>query len=333
MTLPLVALLLAAGGPLKSATALAFGPDGTLYVADPQVGAVVAVPTPAGPPGTADLAIDDLGGKLAKLLGTADLTVNDLKVRPTAGELYLSVTAGKGDAARPAVVRVGHDGTPAAVDVTGKACVLAGAKNTQRQEAITCMAVAGNRLLVAGLSNEEFASTFRVIPLPLPAEAGKGTGIEVYHAAHGKTETHAPIRTFVPYTAGGVEYVMAAYTCTPLVRLAAADLKPGAKLTGVTVAELGNRNTPLDLIAYQKGGKDFLLMTNTARGVMKIPADPAAAAEGLTRPVRGGGVAGLPFEPVPLDGVVQMDKLDADRAVVLVRGADKVLSVRTVPLP
>ena len=74
-------------------------------------------------------------------------------------------------------------------------------------------------------------------------------------------------------------------------------------------------------------------MSNSARGVMKIPADPVAAAEGLTEPVRGGGVAGVKFEPVTqLAGVMQMDKLDADRAVVLVKDGET-LAVKTVPLP
>jgi len=47
-----------------------------------------------------------------------------------------------------------------------------------------------------------------------------------------------------------------AYTCTPLVQFAIPDLKPGAKVKGKTIAELGNRNRPLDMIDYQKDGKD-----------------------------------------------------------------------------
>lgn len=340
-TLPLLLAAAAtapAAGPMKSASALAFGPDGVLFVADPQAAAVLAVKTgDTTPAGQADVTVENLTEKLGELFGTPDVAVADLKVNPASGNLFLAVKVGKGADERPALVKMGRDGTaaefqPAADAVT--ACKLSNAKNTQRQEAITCLGFAGGKLMVAGLSTEEFASTFRVLPYPLPAETAAGTGIEIFHAAHnGKMETHAPIRTFVPYTAGGVNYVMASYTCTPLVRLNAADLQPGRKLKGVTIAELGNRNTPLDLIAYTKGGKEFLLMANSARGVMKIPADPVAAAEGLTQPVKGGGTAGVAFEPVTqLAGVLQLDKLDADRAVVLVKENDK-LAVRTVPLP
>lgn len=337
-TLPallLTALAAPAAPPMQSASCLAFGPDGVLFVGDSQAGAVLTVKTgDTTPAGQGDITVENLSEKLSKLFGTTDVDVADLKVNPATGNLYLAVRVGKGKALKPALAKLSPDGALTKFEpkeVT--ACKLANAKNTQRQEAITCLEFAGGKLLVAGLSTEEFASTFRVIPYPLPAETKDGTGIEIYHAAHAANETRAPIRTFCSYTAGGVGYVMASYTCTPLVRLSATDLQPGKKLKGVTIAELGNQNTPLDLIAYTKGDKAFLLMANTRRGVMKIPADPFAAAEGLTQPVRGGGTAGVKFEPITqLQGVVQLDKLDADRAVVVVKNG-ATLSVRTVPLP
>ena len=61
-----------------------------------------------------------------------------------------------------------------------------------------------------------------------------------------------------------------------------ADLKAGAHVKGTTIAELGNRNRPLDMIVYQKDGKDFILMTNSNRGVMKIPTEGAGTAPGIT---------------------------------------------------
>ncbi len=339
-TLPalLIAVAVApAAPPMQSASALAFGPDGVLFVGDSQAGAVLAVKTgDTAPAGQGDVTVENLSEKLSTLFGTPDVDVADLKVNPASGNLFLAVRVGKGADQKPALAKLGRDGTltkfePAAAAVT--TCTLPNASDKSRRDSITCLGFANGKLMVAGLSNEEFASTFRVIPYPLPATADKGTAIEVYHAAHAAKETRSPIKAFVPYTAGGVDYVMAAYTCTPLVRLTAADLTSGKKLMGVTIAELGNRNVPLDLVAYSKGGKEFLLMANSARGVMKIPADPVAAAEGLTQPVKGGGTAGVKFEPVTqLAGVVQLDKLDADRAVVVVKDG-KTLSVKTVPLP
>ena len=92
--------------------------------------------------------------------------------------------------------------------------------------------------------------------------------------------------------------MLAAYTCTPLVKVAVADLKAGAHVKGTTIAELGNRNNPLDMIMYQKDGKDYLLMTNSSRGVMKIPTAGAGEAESITEPVRGGGKKGLGYETI-----------------------------------
>ena len=66
-------------------------------------------------------------------------------------------------------------------------------------------------------------------------------------------------------------------------------LKPGEKVVGTTMAELGAGNQPLDMIAYQKDGQQFLLMSNSWRGVMKIPTAGFAAATPITAPVPQGG--------------------------------------------
>ncbi len=65
--------------------------------------------------------------------------------------------------------------------------------------------------------------------------------LEIFHVSHGKWETAAPIRTFVPYEGG--RSILASYTCTPVVHFPLADLTPGTKTIGRTVAELGRRST------------------------------------------------------------------------------------------
>ena len=82
------------------------------------------------------------------------------------------------------------------------------------------------------------------------------------------------------YRIGNEPYMLAAYTCTPLVKVPVSELKAGAHIKGTTIAELGNHNQPLDMIVYQKDGKDYLLMTNSSRGVMKIPTEGAGAPRG-----------------------------------------------------
>ncbi len=59
-----------------------------------------------------------------------------------------------------------------------------------------------------------------------------------------------------------------------------AELTKGKKTKGTTVAELGNRNTPLDMFLYEKNGQTYLLMANSARGVMKIPTKESTSKRG-----------------------------------------------------
>jgi hypothetical protein len=185
---------------------------------------------------------------------------------------------------------------------------------------------------VAGLSNEEFASKFRAIPFPF-AEADKGTSIEIYHASHKKIETNSPIRTFVPYKIGDETNLLAAYTCTPLVKVPVSDLKAGTKVKGTTIAELGSGNRPLDMIVYEKGGKDYLLMANSNRGVMKVPTDGMGKAPGITEPIKG-ATAGVPYDTIKdLKGVLRLAKLDKDHALLLVDKGSGTLNLETIDLP
>ena len=73
---------------------------------------------------------------------------------------------------------------------------------------------------------------------------------------HGRSEDNRPIQAFVPFNIGGEPNLLAGYTCTPLVKIPVAKFDSD-KITGTTVAELGNRNTPLDMIVYNQHGKDF----------------------------------------------------------------------------
>ncbi len=323
---------------LKSIGPLAFGPDGVLFIGDPQGAAVFAVDTgDRGPAATGAVQVEGIDGKIASLLGidSRQLLINSLAVNPASGLVYLSVSRGKGPDAMPVLLRIDRKGKIDEVslaDVKFAKAALPNAATKQRQEAITGLAYVRGKVLVAGLSNEEFASTFRVIPFPF-AEADRGAGIQIFHGSHGRLETASPVRTFVPYEVNGEQDLLAAYTCTPLVKIPVDELKPGAKVKGATVAELGNGNRPLDMIVYQKGGKDYLLLANNKRGVMKIATEGIDKIEPITSPVRGKPTAGLPYETVSsLKGVEHLAKLDGDNALLLVR-AESGLNLETVPLP
>ena len=113
------------------------------------------------------------------------------------------------------------------------------------------------------------------------------------------------------------------------------DLKSaGEKVKATTVAELGNMNRPLDMIAYEKDGQSFLLLSNSARGVMKITTAGLKENKGLTEPVRDGEKAGQGYVSVDsMAGVIQMDKLNDHAALILVHPDNGTQNLRTVPLP
>ena len=109
--------------------------------------------------------------------------------------------------------------------------------------------------------------------------------------------------------------------CTPLVKIPLDTIKAGEKVKGKTVAELGNRNRPLDIIVYSQNSKDFALIANSARGVMKVSLDGIDKIDEIT--TRVNDTAGLKYETIKtLAGTVQLDKLGKDKAVVLRKSGD-----------
>ena len=168
------------------------------------------------------------------------------------------------------------------------------ARQNPRTTTITDMAFINGNLLVTGMSNEEWNSALRSIPYPF-SSAAKGTQLQIWHASHGRFETQAPVRTFVPYTLNGQPYVLAAYTCTPLVKIPMSDLKPGAQVKGVTIADLGAGNQPLDMVPYKKDGHDYILVANSAFGVLKLKADKIEGYAPIDSPTIT-DVAGVPFD-------------------------------------
>jgi hypothetical protein len=336
---------------LKSAGPLAFGPNGILFVADTKAAAIVAIDT-----GDTKAAVDGklikvegINQKVAALLGTAadQILINDMVVNPLSRNAYLAVARGRGPDATAVLVRVKVDSQlelfalekvkssrgelpDAPVEALSGQNVR---QSNPRQESITDIAFLEDRLLIAGLSNEEFSSTLRAIPFPFKT-VGKGTSVEIYHGAHGKFETRSPIRTFVPFKVGNEPSLLAAYTCTPLVQFPIKELQPGAKIKGKTVAELGNRNRPIDMIVYQKDGKDYLLLANNSRGIMKITTDSIEQTDSITDPVRDGGKKGLSYETIEAwKGVDQLDRFDKQHAAVLRRGEGGALNLESLAFP
>jgi len=334
---------------LQSMGPLAFGPEGILLVADTKGAAVVAIATGDTTPAarTQSLKVEAINQSIASLLGTApdQILINDLVVNPISRNAYLAVSRGRGPDAIPVLVRVKTDGHLEVValdkvkylraeipDAPAEPAPGSGARQNNRQESITDIAFFQDRVLIAGLSNEEFSSTLRSIPFPFET-VGKGASAEIFHGAHGKFETRSPVRTFVAMKVGNVPHLLAAYTCTPLVQFPLTDLTPGAKVKGKTIAELGNQNRPLDMIVYQKDGKNYLLLANSSRGLMKISTDQIEQSESITTPVKEER-KGLPYETIAgWKGIEQLDSLDSQHALVLRRADTGSLNLESMDLP
>ncbi|MGC3979759.1 MAG: hypothetical protein QM808_00685 [Steroidobacteraceae bacterium] len=339
------ATLKAGKADLKSAGALAFGPDGVLFVGDSGNGAIYALDTQDRTNATATAVdIKAIGNKVAALLGTTadQVLINDVAVNPLSKKVYLSVSRGRGPDALPVILRADSSGALQELSLDNikySKISLPNAPATDakdqrgqslRLDAITDLEYVDGKVLVAGLSNEEFASNLRAIPYPFQ-NADRGSSIEMYHGSHGRYETNSPVRTFVQYKIGNQSNILAAYTCTPLVKIPVSQLKPGAKVEGTTIAEMGAQNRPLDMIVYNKGGTDYILMSNSARGVMKMSTQGIEKYNAITART---DIAGLPYETVAdLKGVEQLDRLDNSKAVLLVRADASTLDLKTIGLP
>jgi len=332
--------LKAGNADIKSAGVLTFGPEGILFVGDPAGAAVFAFDTQDRTPSQGTpVEVKGINAKVAAMLGTTadQILINDLAVNPISKKIYLSVSLGKGPSAAPVVLRVDGKGNieqlsmqnvkHSKVTLPDPPASQAGGRDP-RMQSITDIAYLDGKVLVAGLSNEEFSSNLKQIPFPFQ-QAAKGASIEIWHGSHGRFETQSPVRTFVPFKIKNEQNILAAYTCTPLVKIPTSQLQPGSKVKGTTIAELGAGNQPLDMIAYSKGGHQFILMNNSSRGVMKLSADNLETYKPITAP---SDISGVPYETVKnLSDVQQLDKVDENLAAILVGSGS--LDLRTVALP
>jgi len=327
---------------LKSIGPLMFGPGGVLYAADREAATIFALDLGAqASSGTSGaVGVEKLDEKIAGMLGTtaSAIALTDLAVNPVSHNAFVSVMRGQGAEAKPALVRIDGAGkldlinfdtvsftsvalpNPAAVSPNGRG---------GRTQSVTDMALVDGRLVVAGLSNEEFASKLWSVPYPFTT-TDRGTSVEIYHGNHGQFETRAPVMTFLPYRAANQSMIVAAYTCTPLVKFSLDALKPGDKVVGHTMMDLGAGNQPIDMIQYAKGGQNFLLMANSRYGVIKVPTAQFATAPDITAKVETAGT----FEPVAaMTGIEQLDLLDAQRSAAIARAQDGSRSLAVTALP
>ena len=327
----------ASAADIKSISRLAAGPENVLFIADWKMARVHAITLPESakkPTGPA-FNILDLETLLSRELKNAKVTIEDMVVRPGTAEVYVAVSFGA--ERTPALFVVTADSKARRVDLNASKSTSIELRDAptsnfkfwnetpERSFTVTDMKWRDGELYVAGLSNQDFASTLRRVKFPFDAQQSV-TSVEIYHTGHNLIETRAPIRAMSFATLGGNPYLVAVYTCTPLVLIPVDELKDGAHVRGKTIAELGYGNTPADLIAFTKTdqGKteDFLLLVNFERGSSIIPVsqlEAAAARPGIETVVPFGQIVGLDVTPIPLVGTTRIDNLDEQTFIVVRR--------------
>ena len=193
------------GPALQSVGPMTFAPDGMLFAADTAAATIYALDLGAqasgGKAGAADVA--DIDQKIASMLGSeaAAIRVTDLVIHPKTKNAYIAVMRGTGADAKPALLRVDGDGKiePIATEklkytkvaLPNAPANVEGGRRNPRADSVTDMAFVNGKLIVAGLSNEEFASKLRSFAFPFAA-ADPGTSVEIFHGNHGALETRAP---------------------------------------------------------------------------------------------------------------------------------------------
>lgn len=327
---------------LKSVGPMTFAGSGVLLVGDPKTATVYAINTEDKKATGTFQNMDDLGTAISSALSlSGEIRFGDLAVNPDTGNTFVSISAGEA----VHLVRIALDGTISKLDLSqienakktlpnppeDKAVTRRGRTRNPRNESITDIAFFDGKVMVTGVAADQSPS--RVLQFPYPfAENTITTSVDIFHAAHGRVED-ATIRTFVPMSIGGEPTLLAGFTCTPLVKFPIEQLSAPEKVRGTTVAELGNRNTPIDMVVYEKGGKTFVLMNNDRRGMMKITTEGMDSNEGLTERVSGGGTAGQPYETIEgMENVRHMDRLNETQAVALIEG-NNAWSLTAIDLP
>ncbi|MGB5664206.1 hypothetical protein [Eudoraea sp.] len=331
------------GNPeIASIDKLTFGPEGILFIGDTKNAAIYAINTMdfKKKPEAEEVNIQAFDQLIASSLGTTadQIQINDMAVNPISKSIYFSVNV--------------TDGTPVLLKLNGQElehislqevsydkialedAIAVNAEDKRgrplRVWAISDLKYHNGKVLVSGLSNKEFGSTFRSISFPFDDKQDYAS-LEIWHAAHGQYETHAPIKTFDIIELDKTDYLMASYTCTPLVLFPLNELKAGVHTKGRTVAELGAGNSPLDMISYEKEGKKYFLMSNSNRPVMRIKYDEIANfKESLTEPVEEfAATEGVVYDNLPFPYVLQMDNLDDKNIIYLQRTSDGDLVLRS----
>ncbi|UVO49955.1 hypothetical protein M0208_05250 [Sphingomonas sp. SUN019] len=325
-------------GSIGSVSRIAFGPNNTLFVADWVNSKVHALSVASAAPATgASFNIDDLDTPLRNAFGDESFVLEDMTARAGSSEVYVALSLGPKK--MPGIVAVTADGkvrpldlaalksTSAALDASPSKELTFWGKIPGRSFTVTDMVWRNGKLYLAGLSNQDFASTLRILPYPFDAKA-EMISVEMYHTVHNQMETRAPIRAMTFADLGGSPYLVAAYLCTPLVTIPLEALKDGAHVKGKTIAEMGYAGIPVNLINYSafnfqtQKPESYLMVANLFRESSIVPMSSvgeANAGPGHSAPTPFGEIAGVKHIGAATAGVIRIADQDQKFLVALRR--------------
>lgn len=280
--------------------ALEFSAEGVLFVGDNLAGAIHAIDlsSDSRDQETFEINVYNVDAQVAAVLGTSpgNVQIHDMAVHPKSGEVYLSVTRGHSMDAMPALVKIDaenrlHTVALESVSITTQPLSnvpdiskqfkargtmapptikeIEKAKKPLRMFAIMDIEYHKGELFVAGVSNEEFSSVLRRMPYPFNGTESI-SNIEMFHIVHDQYESRAPIRAMAIKNIDGIDQIIAAYTCSPLVLIPISELTDGAKVKARTLGDMGN-GQPLDMVSFSMQGNEMLFVTNNSRNPQVIP--------------------------------------------------------------
>lgn len=325
-----------ADGPtldIRFAGALTFSPQGVLFVGDNHSGSIYAFEVPAESNETqaTPSSVRNIDAKVAEILGVraGAIEINDLAVHPISHDIYISATRIGSFSSEPVIVRVSARGELSLVDLASLSFqkqaltefpsadtafkvrssgptppfprdVAKGAVAI-RSLAIMDLEFYEGELFVAGVAYDNFRSALRRISYPFDGTQHVAA-VEMFHFAHDRYESRAPIRAMSVQEIDGEAQLVAAYTCSPVVLVPLAEIVDGAKISARTIIDLGN-GQPLDMVAFQRNGQAMLFVTNNSRSPQVIPVAGLNGAKAVTHEdlPRGGKFDMhplMPFGPV-----------------------------------
>lgn len=285
---------------MEALGALEFSPEGILFAGDNISGAIHAIDLSAETrtKETFEINVYNVDAQVAAVLGTfpGNVQINDMAVHPKSGEVYLSVTRGHSLNTMPALIRIDAESELHALALASTSITtqmlsnvpdiskqfkargtmapptikeIAKAKKPLRMFSIMDIAYHKSELFVAGISNEEFCSVLRRMPYPFDGKESI-SNIEMFHIVHDQYESRAPIRSMQIKNIDGIDQIVAAYTCSPLVLIPISELTDGAKVKARTIGDMGN-GQPIDMVSFSMQGMEMLFVTNNSRNPQVIP--------------------------------------------------------------